>query len=334
MQRTIRCVSSCALFFSATSLLADSWQEGHFSVTTDFVYMERYHVKDKPLVVDSEQNTCNGTCASNRVLDTKHMIQGYKPGIQASLDYRPSVKNAYQLRALYLWELDNTSTRTPDGVLSVPFKDATFAESYSNADRITARYTSQVYTEEVNFWRTFSSSRNTFLTMIGVFGLRFANVSEHFYLTAYKNGGESNYNLSAKNNLLGPQVGFNFQIHPSRRFYWELQVKAGVDLNRIDSKVYLGNLDNTETLRNYKKNKVQGGTFAEAAVGAGAQLLDYLNLHIGYQMLFFGGLALAPDQISYSSTKLAPTSILSSYNMSTNGYIIVHGIYSGITFSF
>ncbi len=170
--------------------------------------------------------------------------------------------------------------------------------------------------------------------MLGVFGLRFATVSEHFYLTAYKNGGESNYNLSAKNSLLGPQVGFDFQIHPSRRFYWQLLVKAGVDLNRISSKVYLGNLDNTETLRNYTKNKVQGGTFAEAAVGAGAQILDFLNLHVGYQMLFFGGLALAPDQISYSSTKLAATAILSPYHMSTNGYIIVHGVYAGMTFSF
>ncbi len=317
------------------TLFAEEWQIGNFNLLTDYVYLQRYHVKNKPLAVDSSENGCHGSCSSNRVLDTKNLVHGTKPGMDISFSYLPNEKSTYELAGLYLWEMDNSSTRTKQhGVLSVPFDSASFATSFSDVNRITARYKSLFYTGELNYWRTFSESRSSFMSLLGLFGFRFANISERFTLDAFKKGRKSSYDISAANHLIGMQVGFDFQIHPTRRFYWDLLVKGGIALNQITADVFLGNHGNKQVLRNYTKQPAQGGMFAEAAVGAGCQLLDWLNMHAGYQMLFFGGLALAPNQIDYSSNKMNATSKLTGYSVARDSYVVIHGMYAGMTFSF
>ncbi len=317
------------------SLLAEEWQVGNFNLLTDYVYMQRYHVKNKPLAVNTAKSGCHGDCPSNRVLDTKDLVHGTKPGMHIALSYLPDVKSAYELGALYLWAMDNSSTRTRGhGILSVPFSNPSFASSFTDVDRITSRYKSLFYTAELNYIRTFSYTRNNYLALTGIFGFRFADISEKFSLDAFKRGKRSSYDISAANHLAGIQVGFDLQIHPTRRFYWDLLVKGGAALNQITADIFLGNHANKQTLRNYTKQPAQGGMFAEAAAGLGCQLLDWLNMHAGYQMLFFGGLALAPNQISYSSNKINSTSSLSSHHIGTNSYVVIHGMYAGMTFSF
>jgi len=126
----------------------------------------------------------------------------------------------------------------------------------------------------------------------------------------------------------------DFRICPIKIFYWDLLLKAGADLNRINGKVYLGAQDNTVTLRNFVRQKGQTGMFAQAAAGIGYQPLDSINMHMGYQMYFFGGLALAPDQIDVSPDALSVSEMRSPFTLSANGYVIIHGIYIGLTYSF
>jgi hypothetical protein len=334
MRRNIA-LTSVLLSAVGFELSAQEWQVGNFNLLTDFVYFERYHVKDRSLALNSSHEGCHDGCFSNRVLDTNDLVHGYKPGMHISFSYLPDVKSAYELGGLYVWAMDNSETRTRHkGVLSVPFKDQSFASDFSDTDQLTARYRSLFYTGELNYWRTFSCSRHTFLSLLGVVGIRFAHIDEKFSLSTHKGSHHSSYDISAGNNLIGVQVGFDFQIHPTRRFYWELLAKAGVDFNRIKAQSFLGNSNDDLTLRNYARQTAEAGVFTEAAVGAGCQLLDWLNFHVGYQMLFFGGLAMAPNQISYSSRHNESGYRLSSFDVSTSGYLLVHGIYAGATFSF
>ncbi len=331
MRRKIGWMSSCFLSLLGAGYCDEKSREPEFTLLTDFVYMQRYHVKDKPVVLDSSEQDCVDGCTTNRVLDTKNLVREFKPGIRAAFSYLPNARSRYELGGLYLWEMDNSSTKTAKGILSVPFKNASFASDYYGADKITARYISRFYTGELNYWRTFSHS---YLVFSGLVGLRYAQISENFSIDTYKHRSHSSYDISAKNDVMGLQTGFDLQIRLVSRFYWDFLVKAGVDLNRISSKVFLGNLDNKVTLRNYSQQVSQAGIFAEAAAGAGYQILDWLSIRAGYQMLFFGGLAQAPAQLKYSSSKLSPSYKLTGYDVSTSGYVIIHGIYTGFVYSF
>ncbi len=328
-------LSICAfgsLSLLGSGLFAEADSDPHFSLLTDFVYMQRYHVKNNPIVIDSTVSVCkNGKCSS-RTLDTKSLVRNFEPGITATFSYIQNARSSYELSGLYIWAMDNTSTRTGRGTLAFPFNNASFARDFYGADTISARYRSFFYTAEANYWKTFSANRESFFVISCLFGLRFANIEEKFTVDTYKRHTHSSYEIKVKNDLIGPQVGLDFQIRPIKGFYWDLLLKAGADLNRIVGKVFLGDDNNKIILRNF--TKAQSGMFAQAAAGAGYQLKDWINIHVGYQMLFFGGLALAPDQSNTSSSGLSVSAKLSPYTISANGYVIIHGVYTGLTFTF
>lgn len=323
-----------SLLLSMVDLSAKTELDEHFSLLTDFVYMQRYHVKNNPLVVDTSVTLCEGSHCTSTVLTAKSLVRNFEPGITATLSYIQDARTSYDLSGLYIWSMDNTSTREGPGSLSFPFHNASFAKDFYGSDKITARYKSLFYTAEANFWKTFSSSRYSFFALSTLFGLRFANISEKFSLNSYKTMSHSSYDIKVRNDLIGIQVGIDFQIRPIKNFYWDLLLKAGADLNRISAKVFLGDLNNTITLRNNSKQKAQSGMFAQAAAGAGYQLCDWLNVHAGYQMLFFGGLALAPDQVNYSSSGHTVSAMVTPYDIKANGYVIIHGVYTGFVFTF
>lgn len=334
MQKNLGVFFLGSLLLSAPKLVAETDLDEHFSLLTDFVYMQRYHVKDNPIVTDTTVNVCKGSDCTSTVLTAKDLVRDYEPGISAILSYIQSAKNKYEVGGLYVWAMDNTSTREGPGSLSYPFHNASFDRDFYGADKITARYKSLFYTIEANFWKTFSVGQTPMFGLSTLFGLRYANISEKFTVNSFKSGGYSSYDISTKNNLIGIQVGLDFQIRLVKDFYWDLLLKAGADLNRISAELFLGDQNNTVVLRNNSREKAQNGVFAQAAVGAGYYAADWLNIHIGYQMLFFGGLALAPDQVNRSSSELSISAKRSPYDIAANGYIIIHGIYTGLTFTF
>lgn len=320
-------LSSSILYAGGTAL-------DHFTCTADFVYLQRTNNHNQLLAVDSANSHCDGSCPSNRVLDTKDLTNSYMPGIQAFLSFLPDEKSLYELGSLYLWEMNNTETKHARGDLTIPFKKALPIEDYSHVDSLTANYKSRFYTWELNYWRTLSATRTSYFTLSALFGLRFMNLSDSLFLNVYKGSDHSNYNVTAYNNPLGLQIGMDFQIHPYRRFYWDLLLKAGASLNRINAKVFLGDANNTITLRNLTDQKTQTGMFAVASAGAGFQALDWLKVHVGYQMLYFGGLAVASDQISFSATRNRGSIVLNSFDLDDNGFIMLYGVYAGVILSF
>ncbi|MBM3198879.1 MAG: hypothetical protein FJZ58_06470 [Chlamydiae bacterium] len=244
-------------------------------------------------------------------------------------------RSSYEVGFLYLWEMDNTETRSPKGILSVPFRHSSFVRDYIEVDSLTANYKSQFYTGDLNYWYMFSTSRSSYFFLAGMAGMRFTNLTERFLLDVEKGHNQSDYKIKAANDLLGVQVGFDFRIQPNRYFSWDLLVKAGADLNRIATQIFLGDNNNTITLRNYNRQLTQSGMFAEVDAGATYSPLEWMTIRLGYEMLYFGGLALAPDQITFSSDQIRDSLIEGApKRVWDNGYIILYGIYTGISFSF
>lgn len=320
---------SCLFLCSVHTLWAGLDPEPHFSLVTDFVYMQRYHVKDNPIIT-----VCNGSDCTTKTLSTKSLVRNWEPGISATFSYIQDARSSYEVGGLYLWPMDNSSSQTKENSLAFPFNNSGMTHDFFQIDKISANYFSQFYTVEANYWKVFSSSRTSFFALSGMFGLRFANIGERFTVKAYQNNEHSTYKIKTKNDEIGIQIGFDFKIRPFKTFYWDLLVKAGADLNRIKATAFLTDEGGSVVLRNNVAQKAQTGMFTQVAAGAGYQPYDFLNVHVGYQMLFFGGLALAPDQMDRTESVGSISSIQSNYKISANGYIIVHGIYTGLTFTF
>lgn len=301
-------------------------KEGYWEFLADFVYMERYHVDNQTIVINSSR--CVENCDIN--LDVKDLASGFgfEPGLQVGLSYIVDDTSAYQGSFLYIWNWSNSKTRTSErSDLIVPFKNPTFVTNFFDVAEVQAYYDSQFYTAELNFSKAFSDSRHSYLAFSGIGGLRFASLSETFSLTGFERSHFAKYKIESTNDLIGIQVGFLFQINAVKHLHWDLMGKSGVGLNRMNVDSFLGDQSNTVQLRNFSKQQWQSVIFAEAYAGAGYRFLPNLDLRAGYQMLYFCGLALAPDQIDTSSRT-------SGLTVDRNGYVIVHGIYAGLNFSF
>ena len=108
----------------------------------------------------------------------------------------------------------------------------------------------------------------------------------------------------------------------------ELDLHISILADLQGPKLRIGEVENNAVqLRNFSKLDWQTNIFAEASAGFGYRALSCLDIHAGYEMLYFCGLALAPDQIDKSSRT-------DTFHIHNNGYVIVHGVYIGFLFSF
>ncbi len=315
-------ITSLSLTLCGSVLFAE--EEGYWDLLTDFVYMERYHVKDQTLAVTTFRDV------TRESLSVKDLASGFgfEPGIQGTLSYVLDSRSLYELGFVYVWDWENTKTRKSDtSSLSFPFKEDSFVRDFFEVAKIQAYYRSQFYTVDLNYEKAFSESRDSYLSFSGVGGIRFASLKEKFSITAWENNNFAELDVKTTNDLIGIQVGFAFQINAVKAFHWDLDGKVGVGLNRISADSFLGDQNNTIELRNFSKIDWQSNIFVEASAGFGYRALSCLDIHGGYEMLYFCGLALAPDQIDTSSNT-------TRFNVDNDGYVIVHGIYVGFLFSF
>ena len=328
MQRKIGWTVFLSLSMCSSLCFTDEISDGHWDLLTDFVYMQRFHIKDRTLAFDP--TICDNDCPERIQLSTKQLAQGFdfEPGLHVALSYVQNPTASYEGGFLYVWESESSTTRkSSSSSLVGPFQDSSFAEDFYLASEMQAVYKSQFYTAELNFWKAFGTTRRSFISLSGVGGIRYGHVNESFSLIAIKGAESGNYDISTKNDLIGVQIGFLLEFNVVKNFHWDLEGKAGVGLNRMSSNSFLAGQNKSVELRKFNKQDFQSAIFAEALAGAGYRVLPYMDIHAGYQMLYFCGLALAPDQVDTSSTT-------TEFNLYRDGYVIIHGIYAGLTFSF
>lgn len=320
--------SRLAFFLAVATSSVLPAEEGRWNLLTDFVYLQRWSPKNPTLAFDTSR--CRGRCEGDVSLNVHNLTKkfGYEPGIQTALSYIQDDKSLYELGLLYVWPWDATKTRNSEtNSLSFPFQNLAFAQDFFQVPEMQAYYRSQCYTAELNYWRTFSDSRSSFLALSGVGGFRFASLQEKFSLTAF--GGEyfGQYTIKTANDLIGAQLGFLFQINPMKGLHWDLLGKAGIGLNRIGADTFLGDQSNQVQLRNLSDQSWQTNIFAEGRGSFGYRVLPSLDIHAGYQALYLCGLALAPSQIDTSSSR-------SGLHIKKNGYVVLYGFFTGLSYTF
>lgn len=316
------------LFAALAASVLPAEEDGKWNLLTDFLYLQRWSPQNVNIAFDTSR--CVGRCTGDVALDANDLKRkfGYEPAIRVDLSYIQDEHSLYEAGVLYVWDWEAHKTRDSDtNSLVFPFEDASLAQDFFQVPEMEASYRSQCYTVELNYWRNFSQSRTSLLELSGVGGFRFASVQEKFAVKAITLDNFGQYTIQTANDLIGAQLGFLFQINALQGLHWDLLGKAGVGLNRIGVKSFLGDQSNTIQLRNLSKQSYQTNIFVEGRGGLGYRVLPTLDIHAGYEALYLCGLALAPNQIDTSSR-------LTALHVKKNGYIVVYGFYLGMDFSF
>lgn len=305
----------------------------HWDVLLEWVYMLRAKGNDRKLVKDFRRPHCDGGCPSTVVLWTKHLRDdfGFESGGRIGLSYSPDRKSTYESRFMYLLPWEAHKTIHGDASLSYPFHSSSFTEDYNTADEVKAYYKSHFYTVDVNYLRHSARRGVDYFVISGIFGLRFFEIKEKINLAFYNDDFigviKSNYNTTARNDAIGIQGGFNFQMNPYDHFRFDLLALGGVGLNRESASVLLRDQDNTVTLRDYHSEGYHDIVFADAEAKIGYQVVPCFNIHAGYQLFYASGLSFAPSQLSTSTN-------LESRRFYRRDPVMIHGILAGFNFDF
>lgn len=305
----------------------------HWSVLAEYVYMERSHVDNRRIVKDSSDLRCVDGCPSTVVISAKNLVNdlGYTSGGRIGLSYKPDTKSIYQTRFMYIAPWAASKTVYGDNTLSFPFHTDTFTEDYNYADKAKAHLTSQFYTFDLNYWRNSARRGLDYFVISGVFGIRFFQLEEKlklaFYNDTVQGNTKSNYNAKTLNDTIGIQGGFNFQMNPYKQLSFDFLALGGLGLNRAYENVFLGDVNNTVIIREFTKQNGTSVVFADTALQVGYQFFPCMNMHIGYQLFYACGQALAAQQLSFSVNP-------SNERFIDTGYVIIHGLLVGFNFDF
>jgi hypothetical protein len=325
-------LSALVLMSGASApLVGDNYSlNNHWNVLGEFVFMRRSEIHNHALVKDANKFQCPNRCPDFTVMNTKNLVNDFdfEPGYRVGLTYMQNPRISFEGNFLWVAEWEGEKTVHGDQSLSFPFKDSSFTQDFNNASEAKGEYKSNFWDAEFNFWRHFNPRRVDYFCLSMIAGLRYFHLDESFKLTMVKPPDTSSYHTHTSNKMLGAQVGLDFQMNPTRWLSWEMFAKVGGMANHTESRILLKDQNNQVTLRHSEKQERELGVFADVAAQFTIYCANWLNFHAGYEALFFSGLALAPEQISRN------TKSHSGKKDYTHGNAVIHGLYTGLTFSF
>ncbi|MFI5334116.1 MAG: autotransporter outer membrane beta-barrel domain-containing protein [Chlamydiales bacterium] len=318
-----------SLFITHELTAHEDWNlSHHWALNTEFVYMNRTLLQSHTIVDQVPQ--CVLPCQNLGVLRTNKLIHEFhfEPGFRVGLGYRPDRRWSLEGNFLYLNEWHGKKERHGNGTLSYPFHDSSFTNDFVNADRAEAKYRSRFYSAEANYWGHFTPRRADYFSVSWVFGLRYINLHEWLKIAFTKITETSNYNVQTRNLMGGPQIGGCFEWNPTEQITWNFTAKFAPLLDRAEQHTFLGDRNNTITLRDFTKKKWNPVFLADVAASFNFQITPHFNLHAGYEMIYLTGLALAPEQLNNSS------SFDMHKHVKTSGNALIHGLFTGLIFTF
>lgn len=319
------------IFLGLLGYITTGYAKHHLSLTGDFVYMRRTQIHDRSLVEDSNKFQCPNRCPNYAVLSTEDLVHAFEfePGYRVGFMLFPAGRNSLEGSFLYLKPWHGSKTKHGDQSLSFPFQKSNYSQDFTDASEAHAEYESHFWDAELNYWRNFGALRDThYFALSGIAGLRYFRLDERFRLTMIKPPDSSSYHIRTENQLSSAQLGLDFQMNPTRWLSWEAFAKVGLAANYTKQHQFLGDVDNTVALRNTGDMDWQMTFFTDVMAEIVFRFLKYFQLHGGYQMMYFSGLALAPEQVSKGVGKHAGKE---DY---TDGTAIIHGLFAGLTISF
>lgn len=313
----------------------------HWDIKTELVYMRRSKGSNHSIANDiNKSQACVTGCPDFSVLNTHTLVKGfhYEPGYRASIAYSPENRNTFEATYLWVEEWEDKKDRHRNGTLFFPFETdqddeiASLANNtdYTNADKAFAKYVSNFWTAELNYWRHFSPRNANYFSLAGLIGLRYFHINEEFRLIYVNGTDRSHYRIDTKNRVNTFQLGLDLQIQPTKRMSWDIFAKVGAFANWAKILAFLGDQNDTVKLRHYTKDKWKPGIMTDVGAQLGYQIFHFFEIHGGYELIFLNGVALAPGQIDDHDPFVSEQ----HKKYSARNHLMVHGFYVGIDWKF
>ena len=304
------------------SAAEDDWVLNNaFAIWGDVAFIRRAEGHEQHIFFEGQGAQAQSACNLRTLIS--HF--NYEPGFRVGMAYM--TRHTF-LEATYLWVADWDSSCHRRDPRRINFSENTqnVAGDYANADRGSTHFNSQFRNGEINYFFYVTPRRGNYFSAAWLVGLRYMDFPEHLDIAFVKGANRSTYEIDTENHIPAAQVGATLGWNPTRTLSWDLLAKVGLGFNWCKQHTFMGNQNNTVTLRNYTRSE-----FSTPLVVAGGLTLTYqpwkfFNLHMSYELIYLNGVATAPVQINKSRNP--------SHEIKSDGYALFHGWLGGVTFSF
>ena len=323
------------LLLSLPSLLVakedDFSLNSSFSLWGQFIYMRRAETYSSDLVSTSKSFIETTSCGCKKKESTLCDAEGvagrfnYEPGFRVGAKYMAK-KSVWEVSYMSVAEWEASCHKDETGLLYFP-GNATFnLYDFQKADSADVRYRTRLGDSELNYFRYLTGPRESYFTCCWLAGLRYSTIKEHLGISFTRSKATSSYTINAKNQIYGIQTGLGLQCNFTKRFFWDLIAKIGVGYDEISQKTFLGDYNNTVMIRNYSKDGYSFPLILDGRIKIAYFLDDWVDLHVGYEFIYFNGIAEAPNQLvkKESQDRIVHASCAAIY----------YGLFAGMSINF
>jgi len=246
----------------------------------------------------------------------------YEAGPRAVVGYDFNQRVAYEATyyGIYTWDWSTTVT-APDDVNVVGDLGLNPALAFFNADIATVSLDSTFHNVEINRIGSFNDC------VAWILGFRYVRLVEKFRMSVTDDvfmPGEttSAYNVDARNNLFGAQIGLRLR-HMIGNFSYDLIGKAGIYGNAAEQSQFVGT-DGGATIRDSETTGSDVAFVGDIMLTGRYHFSSAVALQGGYQAMWMDGLALAANQLDFSDAAGA------GQTLDLKGNVFIHGAHVGL----
>lgn len=316
------------------------WRDGSWYGDFDFVIWHRTTTRGGDFGEEVATNTSSG---QNTLTGVGLNVQGHalplQAGARGTLGYfldRDCDNRDHSVEITYLgfnnWEDDNSLVARPslNGFTFAlqPIPANQLFTGFSNAQQFISNYRSDLQSLELDyrirnrpgrdqlqmgpdgFWSQHVVQGRTESVFVGLRGLSEEEQYNVNSINSNITGFSGDYKINTKNHLLGLQIGGDcYDVHEG--FYWGVKGDVGIYCNFVDGSANVFGTDPSASATPLSvQNNATGQTaafFGELSFMAGYEVNSHLTLHAGWDLAQLGGLALAPEQVSFTTRLLSDT---------------------------
>jgi hypothetical protein len=156
-------------------------------------------------------------------------------------------------------------------------------------------------------------------------GFRYVSLDEEFNINSTdSDSGTSDYNIRTSNDLYGGQLGARVRAYRCG-WDWEATAKGGVFGNSAEQRQLVTDFPPTSLLRPTISDSTSTVAFVgDVNLSAVYQWTEAWAIRGGYNLLWIEGVALAPDQLDFT------TDLDSGSDLQTGGSLFAHGFNVGL----
>jgi len=318
-------------FTTVLSAGEDDWSlNNSFAVWGEYIHFRRTSTHSNNLIIDRINGTLNrcSVCKFNDLCHTKDVVKKFKfePGFRVGAAY---MTRHWTLEGTYLWvhEWEGHCSASLAGGLFFSDHHPFILNDYANADHAEAQYESRFQNAEINYFRHVSPRKEDYVSCSWLLGLRYVYLSENIDIAYTKGDSTSDYKIAAKNYMGAAQIGGAIEWRPMKHLSWDFVVKVGMGYDWAKQETFVRDFNNTVTVHHFSASGQRFPPFiADGMMSVGYQFFKFLEGHVGYQLIYLNGVAMAPDQIQKSPEY--------RHHIKIVGEAIIYGLYGGLTFSF